>query len=205
MEAKAVCFPCCASPCRSVGSLSERQRDCSLRYRLRLRAAGSVESGRHAIFPQARTYAIDCETEERKRIRRKLAGEPGLEPRLTESESVVLPLNYSPAVAAEAWLGCCAALITKTWRIANRCSKKNRRGCGRLENGRVRRRGKKNLLFRFSADILIPTQNRTSASSISPGSSLRSYFQGKLRGAVEKTTWKTPKAAPSRTLTGRRR
>lgn len=26
----------------------------------------------------------------------ELAGEPGLEPRLTESESVVLPLNYSP-------------------------------------------------------------------------------------------------------------
>lgn len=25
-----------------------------------------------------------------------LAGEPGFEPRLTESESVVLPLNYSP-------------------------------------------------------------------------------------------------------------
>ena len=48
-----------------------------------------------------------------------LAGEPGLEPRLTESESVVLPLNYSPAVAAEAWLGCCAALITKTTPNAN--------------------------------------------------------------------------------------
>lgn len=28
--------------------------------------------------------------------RRRLAGEPGFEPRLTESESVVLPLNYSP-------------------------------------------------------------------------------------------------------------
>ena len=27
----------------------------------------------------------------------RLAGEPGLEPRLTESESAVLPLNYSPA------------------------------------------------------------------------------------------------------------
>ena len=27
----------------------------------------------------------------------KLAGEPGLEPRSTESESAVLPLNYSPA------------------------------------------------------------------------------------------------------------
>lgn len=27
-----------------------------------------------------------------------MAGEPGFEPRLTESESVVLPLNYSPAV-----------------------------------------------------------------------------------------------------------
>ena len=26
----------------------------------------------------------------------KMAGEPGLEPRLTESESAVLPLNYSP-------------------------------------------------------------------------------------------------------------
>ena len=28
-----------------------------------------------------------------------LAGEPGFEPRLTESESVVLPLNYSPTAA----------------------------------------------------------------------------------------------------------
>ena len=26
----------------------------------------------------------------------EVAGEPGLEPRLTESESAVLPLNYSP-------------------------------------------------------------------------------------------------------------
>jgi hypothetical protein len=53
------------------------------------------------------------------RIERDLAGEPGLEPRLTESESVVLPLNYSPADAAGARLGCCAALITKSARIAN--------------------------------------------------------------------------------------
>lgn len=29
-----------------------------------------------------------------------LAGEPGFEPRLTESESAVLPLNYSPAAPA---------------------------------------------------------------------------------------------------------
>ncbi len=29
-----------------------------------------------------------------------LAGEPGFEPRLTESESAVLPLNYSP----EGWM-----------------------------------------------------------------------------------------------------
>ena len=32
-----------------------------------------------------------------------MAGEPGFEPRLTESESVVLPLNYSPS--ARAWKG----------------------------------------------------------------------------------------------------
>jgi hypothetical protein len=32
-----------------------------------------------------------------------VAGEPGFEPRLTESESVVLPLNYSPAGAKPAW------------------------------------------------------------------------------------------------------
>lgn len=30
-------------------------------------------------------------------VKKELAGEPGFEPRLTESESVVLPLNYSPA------------------------------------------------------------------------------------------------------------
>lgn len=28
----------------------------------------------------------------------EVAGEPGLEPRLTESESAVLPLNYSPTI-----------------------------------------------------------------------------------------------------------
>src|SRR5690606_17385465 len=30
----------------------------------------------------------------------KVAGEPGFEPGLTESESAVLPLNYSPTVSA---------------------------------------------------------------------------------------------------------
>ena len=34
-----------------------------------------------------------------------MAGEPGFEPRLTESESVVLPLNYSPAWLVPAWPG----------------------------------------------------------------------------------------------------
>ena len=33
-------------------------------------------------------------------LKKLLAGEPGFEPRLTESESVVLPLNYSPAGCA---------------------------------------------------------------------------------------------------------
>ncbi len=32
-------------------------------------------------------------------IRRALAGEPGFEPGLTESESVGLPLTYSPTVS----------------------------------------------------------------------------------------------------------
>ncbi|CDX61211.1 hypothetical protein MPL1032_360030 [Mesorhizobium plurifarium] len=35
-------------------------------------------------------------------MRRNLAGEPGFEPGLTESESVGLPLTYSPAGAAGA-------------------------------------------------------------------------------------------------------
>ena len=56
----------------------------------------------------------------------ELAGEPGFEPRLTESESVVLPLNYSPAGAAGKWSGRCAALINKSWRIANTDFEKNR-------------------------------------------------------------------------------
>jgi hypothetical protein len=38
----------------------------------------------------------------------ELAGEPGFEPRLTESESVVLPLNYSP-VRRNACVSDCAA------------------------------------------------------------------------------------------------
>jgi hypothetical protein len=53
-----------------------------------------------------------------------LAGEPGLEPRLTESESVVLPLNYSPAGAARRPLRCRAGLITKSRRNANSCFEK---------------------------------------------------------------------------------
>lgn len=32
----------------------------------------------------------------------ELAGEPGFEPRLTESESAVLPLNYSPIARGKA-------------------------------------------------------------------------------------------------------
>src|SRR4029079_19064957 len=45
------------------------------------------------------------------RVRTELAGEPGFEPGLTESESAVLPLNYSPPtwpVAAEDLLQICA-------------------------------------------------------------------------------------------------
>lgn len=34
----------------------------------------------------------------------KVAGEPGFEPGLTESESVGLPLTYSPTTAFERWL-----------------------------------------------------------------------------------------------------
>lgn len=55
-----------------------------------------------------------------------LAGEPGFEPRLTESESVVLPLNYSPAGRAGECPGRCAALINKSGQIANTDFEKNR-------------------------------------------------------------------------------
>jgi hypothetical protein len=35
----------------------------------------------------------------------KMAGEPGFEPRLTESESAVLPLNYSPSAPGKSARG----------------------------------------------------------------------------------------------------
>ncbi|MBA1349001.1 hypothetical protein [Rhizobium sp. WYCCWR 11146] len=66
-------------------------------------------------------------------------------------------MNYSPAVAAEAWLGCCAALITKSRQIANT----------RFEKIQCCTKGmkplqipcpKKNLAISAGADILAATQ-----------------------------------------------
>lgn len=123
-----------------------------------------------------------------------MAGEPGFEPRLTESESVVLPLNYSPAVAAEAWLGCCAALITKSGRIAN--SRFEKIQCGAEEvKPPANPRPKKNLAISAGADILAATQK----------SNERLLHISRLARRGGKATWKTPKAAQSRNLTGRRR
>jgi hypothetical protein len=50
-------------------------------------------------------------------VRGGLAGEPGFEPRLTESESVVLPLNYSPMAG-----GACAKVKRPRARAVRRIS-----------------------------------------------------------------------------------
>ena len=65
----------------------------------------SLTSRRDGAGPPAsvsRTLA-----EWRKHWQRKVAGGPGFEPRLTESESAVLPLNYPPSMARRAPLGQC--------------------------------------------------------------------------------------------------
>jgi len=103
-------------------------------------------------------------------------------------------LNYSPAAAAEAWLGCCAALITKSGRIANTRFEKIQGHCGRGEPAQIRR-PKKNLAISAGADILAATQK----------SNERLLHTSGLARRDGKTTWKTPKAAQSRNLTGRRR
>src|SRR6185437_903388 len=50
-----------------------------------------------------------------------MAGGPGFEPRLTESESAVLPLNYPPTAASSAALRAGAA-----WSIAKRGARRKR-------------------------------------------------------------------------------
>ena len=50
----------------------------------------------HQVADDAKTASGTTEKHENQGFLGELAGEPGFEPRLTESESVVLPLNYSP-------------------------------------------------------------------------------------------------------------
>lgn len=50
----------------------------------------------HQVADDAKTGSGTTEKHENQGFLGELAGEPGFEPRLTESESVVLPLNYSP-------------------------------------------------------------------------------------------------------------
>lgn len=66
-----------------------------------------------------------------------MAGEPGFEPRLTESESVVLPLNYSPAGSGLWPARRCAALIAKPSRLANSFFGKNSHALASATFGRL--------------------------------------------------------------------
>ena len=50
----------------------------------------------HQVADDAKTGSGTTEQRGNQGFLGELAGEPGFEPRLTESESVVLPLNYSP-------------------------------------------------------------------------------------------------------------
>ena len=64
----------------------------------------------HQVADDAKTGSGTTEKLKNHSFLGELAGEPGFEPRLTESESVVLPLNYSPATQ---W---CVPLV---WRAYN--------------------------------------------------------------------------------------
>ena len=76
--------------------------------------------------------------------RRGLAGEPGFEPRLTESESAVLPLNYSPSASLDA----VGKAVSIWWAPSsgNRSSDQHP-FCGILQPSRVR-----HVPFKFAAD-----------------------------------------------------
>ena len=50
----------------------------------------------HQVADDAKTGSGTTEKHENQGFLGELAGEPGFEPRLTESESAVLPLKYSP-------------------------------------------------------------------------------------------------------------
>src|ERR1700722_11711151 len=60
----------------------------------------SGSSKREQKFPtKLPTALFRSDAKWRKELRYQLAGGPGFEPRLTESESAVLPLNYPPTAA----------------------------------------------------------------------------------------------------------
>lgn len=113
-----------------------------------------------------------------------LAGEPGFEPGLTESESAGLPLTYSPRPADGVPPRRCGGLINKRTPDANTFCQKNAAGlcpsasglslevhrspatAGKGGRGRPLRYGfKKSLAKRSGAGTVAPTQNRESALS----------------------------------------
>lgn len=117
-----------------------------------------------------------------------LAGEPGFEPGLTESESAGLPLTYSPRPAGGVPPRRCGGLINKRTPDANTFCQKNAAGLcpsafglsskvhrslidvrqpkGEGGRGRPLRYGfKKSLAKRSGAGTVAPTQNRESALS----------------------------------------
>jgi hypothetical protein len=69
------------------------------RYRQFFRLQGSVSEHRW-IATAEKPLVLRCYLNRRERMRTSandgMAGEPGFEPRFSESESDVLPLNYSP-------------------------------------------------------------------------------------------------------------
>lgn len=91
--------------------------------------------------------------------------------------------------------GWCAALINKSPKIANTCFEKNPVLCGPRSTIRKSLVQKRIWRFRRALISLRQRKNRMSACCIPLGLARRDG----------KRTWKTPKAAPSRNLTGRRR
>lgn len=95
----------------------------------------------HQVADDAKTGSGTTEKHENQGFLGELAGEPGFEPRLTESESVVLPLNYSPPRVSPR--RSVSGLIAKTSGIAKTEFQKNdsfhkrrlKRGCKPSEEG----------------------------------------------------------------------
>ena len=120
----------------------------------------------------------------------RLAGEPGFEPRLTESESVVLPLNYSPTALRRAR---CRSTASVRRLITKRLAGANTRCEFFLSRWHCRPRREKRLAKRSAAVTIAPTKLEQACSNSEEIFARRHGYR----------TWKTLRTALSRHSMGR--